>query len=596
MTVMFKNIAKRSLDDKVNKVRYNANMNKNYIDNIFDDALDSLGIIANSIEEVDFSDSKELSKKIPAYNNYFSDISLVDNKGLKRYGKCMYNQFVGSEAFADALKGRTAINSSITVNADNKKQICMFSPVMKSGTVKGVLIGSMMQDSINNLFNMNIMHENESMCVIGMNGDYICGSDLFFNIAGSSNGNYLNYLKNVDMVNMDKNLYALREEISKGGEFELQYKIDEYMDISVGQALKRNGWYVVSAIRDSNSGSLSKMMSSRNLNLAITMVIDIAIMVGAVIFLANDKHKKEALIDKMETLVKVEGAILFEYTFSPKCFSIFMSYGKFSVTKKNSFVGESVYDIYDYVHEDDISIRSRLRKFFESNDPVFSSEVRIRNVYGNYEWYKITGTLVRDKWGNNISFVGKLTDADKQIAEEKNLVQRAENDLLTGVLNKKTMEEKISELLAIKKNDRYYIFFMIDLDNFKNVNDTLGHIYGDKAICDTANELSEIFKTNAIVGRLGGDEFAVCAIYDAFDEESLSQFIEKKAEAVRLANLRSYSDGVSKVDISSSIGIAVSPNDGSDFETIYKRADRALYESKNSGKNKYTRFGIKLPM
>ncbi|MCI5586619.1 MAG: sensor domain-containing diguanylate cyclase, partial [Lachnospiraceae bacterium] len=276
-------------------------------------------------------------------------------------------------------------------------------------------------------------------------------------------------------------------------------------------------------------------------------------------------------------------------------FSIFLSYGKFPVTDKKRFLGECVYDVFDYVHEDDISIRSRLRKFFESGETLFSSELRIKNFNGEYawyEWYKITGTVIRDKEGNNISFVGKLTDADKQIAEEKNLVQRAENDLLTGVFNKKTMEEKITKLLEDRKTDRYYIFFMVDLDNFKNVNDTLGHIYGDKAICDTANVLSEIFKTNAVVGRLGGDEFAVCAIYDSFDEESLSQYIIKKAEEIRKANLRSYTDGASKVDISSSIGIAVSPNDGTDFQSLYKNADMALYESKKSGKNKYTRFSI----
>ena len=135
---------------------------------------------------------------------------------------------------------------------------------------------------------------------------------------------------------------------------------------------------------------------------------------------------------------------------------------------------------------------------------------------------------------------------------------------------------------------------MVDLDNFKNVNDTLGHIYGDKAICDTANVLSDIFKTNALVGRLGGDEFAVCATYDAFDEESLSQYIIKKAEKIKAANQRSYTDGASQVNISSSVGIAVAPTDGEDFATIYQRADSALYKSKKTGKNKFTRFSINI--
>ena len=177
---------------------------------------------------------------------------------------------------------------------------------------------------------------------------------------------------------------------------------------------------------------------------------------------------------------------------------------------------------------------------------------------------------------------------------EKNLVQRAENDMLTGVLNKKTMEEKMSNLLSENKADRYYIFYMVDLDNFKNVNDTLGHIYGDKAIADTGAELTKVFKNQALIGRLGGDEFAVCSSYDAFDEESLKNYIIKKAEQIKEANRRSYTDGANVVNITSSIGISVAPVDGTDFETIYKKADSALYKSKKTGKDRYTLFNGEL--
>lgn len=202
--------------------------------------------------------------------------------------------------------------------------------------------------------------------------------------------------------------------------------------------------------------------------------------------------------------------------------------------------------------------------------------------------------MEREDNGSPKCFIGKLMDASKQITMEKNLVQRAENDMLTGVLNKKTIEEKMGLLLNENKSDRYYIFYMVDLDNFKNVNDTLGHIYGDKAIADTGAELSKIFKNDALVGRLGGDEFAVCSVYDAFDDESLKEYIIKKAEQVKKANQRSYTDGVNVVNITSSIGVSVAPKDGNDFETIYKKADSALYHSKNTGKDRYTLYNGEL--
>ena len=201
----------------------------------------------------------------------------------------------------------------------------------------------------------------------------------------------------------------------------------------------------------------------------------------------------------------------------------------------------------------------------------------------------MSGILVKDVHsGQNVKFIGKIESADQKIAEEKDLVQRAENDLLTGILNKKTMEEKVTKCLKeIQGGDTHYIFFMVDLDNFKNVNDKLGHIYGDNAIVDTANKLTEIFSNNAYVGRLGGDEFAVCASYDAFDEESLLSYIKKKAEKICEVNRRTYTNGNVSIDITSSVGIAIAPDFGQDFETIYKMADSALYRSKNGGKNCY---------
>ena len=135
---------------------------------------------------------------------------------------------------------------------------------------------------------------------------------------------------------------------------------------------------------------------------------------------------------------------------------------------------------------------------------------------------------------------------------------------------------------------------MVDLDNFKNVNDTLGHKYGDKAIADTGAELTKVFKNQALIGRLGGDEFAVCSSYDAFDEESLKKYIIKKAEQIKEANRRSYTDGANVVNITSSIVISVAPVDGTDFETVYKKADSALYQSKKTGKDRYTLFNGEL--
>lgn len=158
--------------------------------------------------------------------------------------------------------------------------------------------------------------------------------------------------------------------------------------------------------------------------------------------------------------------------------------------------------------------------------------------------------------------------------------------MLTGVLNKKTMEKRVSLMLK-NRGDKYVIFYMVDLDNFKNVNDTLGHIYGDQAIVETAQCLNKVFANQDCIGRLGGDEFAVCVSYQAFDEQGLLEFIGKKAQEICAGNRRTYTDNASSVSITSSIGVAYAPDMGDSFTELYTQADCALYYSKANGKDQY---------
>lgn len=251
------------------------------------------------------------------------------------------------------------------------------------------------------------------------------------------------------------------------------------------------------------------------------------------------------------------------------------------------FMGAEVYDIYNWVHEEDASIRSEIRQFLDSTDVNFKRELRLRKTDSTYGWYLMTGAIRRKKNGKNKRLVICLQNVDQEMTEEKNLVQKAENDLLTGVFNKKTIEEKIDEAIAEEKANIHQILFMVDLDNFKAVNDTFGHIYGDQVLIDAANKLKKVFHHNALIGRLGGDEFAVCAAFEAFDEVHLVKYIEEKGEELRAQMQEEYCCDDFTVTVSASIGIAVAPESGKGFEELYRKADKALYLSKRFGKNQF---------
>ena len=161
----------------------------------------------------------------------------------------------------------------------------------------------------------------------------------------------------------------------------------------------------------------------------------------------------------------------------------------------------------------------------------------------------------------------------------KELADKADTDLLTGLNNKIATERKIQEYLD-KNPDKQCLFFLFDIDNFKKINDTLGHAFGDEVLRSLGKQLSNEFRVTDIIGRTGGDEF-ILFLKDVNDE-----IIEK--EAARFANFfRSFKAGeYVKYSATSSIGATVFPRDAKDYHGLYTTADSALYEAKRQGKNR----------
>lgn len=167
----------------------------------------------------------------------------------------------------------------------------------------------------------------------------------------------------------------------------------------------------------------------------------------------------------------------------------------------------------------------------------------------------------------------------------KNMMNKADSDSLTGIYNRAFAQKAIEDLIM---NDHDGVFFMIDMDNFKNVNDKYGHISGDVLLKEFASLLKKNFRQNDIVFRMGGDEFAVFAP-GKMDRNLITEKVESLISSVSdISSVRSL-DGEDRISIS--VGIAVSPSDGNEFMELYNNADKALYYAKNNGKNIYHFYG-----
>lgn len=203
----------------------------------------------------------------------------------------------------------------------------------------------------------------------------------------------------------------------------------------------------------------------------------------------------------------------------------------------------------------------------------------------NYHWYKANITSVCGADGYVSRVVGRVINIDEDKEKERYLQLRADVDSLTGLYNKGAATVLITE--AIKKCVEQNIvgaLIMLDLDHFKSVNDTLGHATGDKVIQEAGMLLKEFFKGRDIVGRMGGDEFMVF-ISEIRDAEDTVALAKKLNELLR----RTYSNSNHSVSISASIGIAVCEADDT-FESMYAKADKALYVTKENGRDGYTVF------
>ena len=182
---------------------------------------------------------------------------------------------------------------------------------------------------------------------------------------------------------------------------------------------------------------------------------------------------------------------------------------------------------------------------------------------------------------------------------EQNLSEQASTDRLSGLLNKISFQEQVGMACSPRDSKGHPVplslwdfgaLLIIDLDNFKRVNDTLGHAMGDLVIQDGARKIHSVFREGDLVGRIGGDEFAVFLRFSCAHEEDALNHIRKRASQVVSRMREDYSADGKTVPVSVSIGISIFPRDGQTYEVLYRAADQALYIAKEKGKNQYALY------
>ena len=174
-----------------------------------------------------------------------------------------------------------------------------------------------------------------------------------------------------------------------------------------------------------------------------------------------------------------------------------------------------------------------------------------------------------------VLIITKIRESEKN----KDLANKADTDLLTSLYNKAATERKITEYIQLHP-DEQALLFVLDIDNFKKINDTMGHAFGDEVLRSLGHQIQAYFRVSDIIGRTGGDEFMIFLKGMKDDETILKE--SRKLEYF----FKNFQTGeYVKYSATASIGAAVYPRDAADFESLYKVADKALYTAKQRGKN-----------
>lgn len=239
-----------------------------------------------------------------------------------------------------------------------------------------------------------------------------------------------------------------------------------------------------------------------------------------------------------------------------------------------------------HVHPEELPEFVGLIERMASGTSYEEIEFRIADRSGRYRWYRIRATALYNDMGKPIKAVGLLMDIDKEKRESKELQDRAEKDGLTGIYNKSAAIANIKEYLKHVSLGEQAALFILDVDDFKQINDSFGHMFGDAVLQRIAVDLKKLFRGQDIVGRIGGDEFMVL-MKNIPGPETVMERGAKIIEAFR----KMFQENVAKCTPACSIGISFFPKDGDDYETLFYHSDLALYEAKSKGKNRYVIYG-----
>ncbi len=257
---------------------------------------------------------------------------------------------------------------------------------------------------------------------------------------------------------------------------------------------------------------------------------------------------------------------------------------------RDAFVGKTVRDLYPNNPEIADRLHAMDQVLWQNPGAPQVYETSITTPDGRHHdaiYYKATFTRAG---GGVAGLIGTIVDITERKQAEERVRHLANYDELTGLPNRSMFHQRVGHALAqARRNKRALSILFIDLDRFKNINDTLGHDAGDRVLKEIADRLRACLRESDTVGRLGGDEFVVLT-----EELAQPALVAAVAQKILASVASPIALGTQEVHITASIGISTYPGDSEDMQGLMKNADIAMYRAKEQGKNNYQFYSAQM--
>jgi len=275
-------------------------------------------------------------------------------------------------------------------------------------------------------------------------------------------------------------------------------------------------------------------------------------------------------------------------------------YYELDLKGKFTFFNESCRKIFGYSREElmgmndrqyvDKDIAEKLNrlalKVYQTGQPEKGYTLEVIRKDGFKRHVEISVSLMKDVAGKPVGFRGIVRDIDERKKAEATILHMAFHDALTGLPNRLLFNDRLNvAMAAAQRNNKKFGVMMLDLDKFKNINDSLGHDIGDQLLQSVGNRLRGRLRKSDTVARMGGDEFMLL-LPEINQREDAEVIARKIVDSFQ----RAFALGNHELKITTSIGIAVYPESGLDFDTLKKNADIAMYKAKENGRNNFQSY------